>query len=438
MFAGLQRVDIGEHIRYQANKLYKSAHWYPYAQPARYRSIAKAAEATAALAIDRISRFDAIANPVISDLTGGLDSRLLSSAVHAAGLEVTVTVNGPPESEDVRISHKIAETMDWDMRYFDIQSLWSDSITPEMRRELIYRTNGELPFTEIYHHLLSRPRLGQEFNLHIIGMGAELGSPHTWEGGLKMRYGSLALERPPTDLFIHDLCSGFVSRLKPRIQAHSCQHLGALTTQQWDATWIWKMTGHSSLYLSAVHNWLPSVAPMLGAEVVQTTTAMPAKWRIASQLERHEIACLAPRTAEFESWDSPQQEYRGTAQPGLKTVSFEMYRYTRRLARIFERKVLKGILSRRSGRTVTLVTQGRVPVFTPEFRRFLDPETMYSRALYATDGLRHLLSGDKTQWYSRLFLIVGLAQVEQLCRELDFRPEPDFWAPVLTSSAAQA
>src|SRR3712207_6553742 len=33
---------------------------------------------------------------------------------------------------------------------------------------------GELPFTEAYHHLLSRPQLAQEFDLHLMGGGGEL------------------------------------------------------------------------------------------------------------------------------------------------------------------------------------------------------------------------------------------------------------------------
>jgi hypothetical protein len=61
---------------------------------------------------------------------------------------------------------------------------------------------------------------------------------------------------------------------------------------------------------------------------------------------------------------------------------------------------------------------------------------MYSRALYAPDGLQRVLSGDDAEWSSKVFLIVRLAQMEQLCRELDVRPEPDFWAPVLTARAA--
>jgi hypothetical protein len=442
MFAGLRRVEIGEHIHYRAGKLIQGVHWHvcdpqSRASRAHYRSVEKAAETTASLAVDRISRFSAIANPVINDLTGGLDSRLLSSAAEAAGLDVTVTVNGPPESEDVRISHKVAEAMDWDMRYFDIQSLWAEDIDPEMRRELVYRTNGELGFTEIYHHLLSRPTLGQQYGLHMIGIGGEFARTFPMEEAFKMRYGSLVVGTPPADLFTFDSYTDFYTRFQKRLKAHSCRENGASMTQQLDAAFIWKMTSHASQYLSAVHNWLPSVAPMLGAEVVQTATAMPTRWRLGSQLQRQIIACLSPRASQIESFHSARQELRGTAQPGPKTVAVETLRYGKRLAKAFERRALKGVFSKRSStKTITLVTQGRVPLFTSEFRRFLDPRTMYSRALYAPDGLQRVLSGDDAEWSSKVFLIVRLAQMEQLCRELDVRPEPDFWAPVLTARAA--
>ena len=113
-----------------------------------------------------------------------------------------------------------------------------------------------------------------------------------------------------------------------------------------------------------------------------------------------------------------------------------MGRYTRRLVRAVGRRTLKRMLKRRPGRSVTLVTQGRIPVFTPEFQSLLNPDHMYSSALYAPDGLRRALSGGEIEWYSRMSLIVRLAQVEQLCLELDFRPGPDFWASVLTADAA--
>jgi hypothetical protein len=271
----------------------------------------------------------------------------------------------------------------------------------------------------------------------MIGIGGEFARTFPMEEAFKMRYGSLVVGTPPADLFTFDSYTNFYARFPERFKAHTCRELGASVSQQLDAAFIWKMTGHASQYLSAVHNWLPSVAPMLGAGVIQTTTAMPTVWRLGGQLQRQVIACLSPRASQIESFHSARQELRGTARPGPKTIAVEMFRYSKRAVKAFERRALKGVFSKRSStKTITLVTQGRVPLFTDEFRRFLAPESMYSRALYAPDGLRRVLSGDDAEWSSRLFLLVRLAQVEQLCRELDVRPGPDFWAPVQSARAA--
>jgi hypothetical protein len=53
----------------------------------------------------------------------------------------------------VRIAYQLASVMQWDMRYFNTPRLWTAEITPDMRRELLYRTNRELPFAAVYHHL---------------------------------------------------------------------------------------------------------------------------------------------------------------------------------------------------------------------------------------------------------------------------------------------
>src|SRR3712207_1024411 len=115
MFAGLRRVDIGEHVRYRAGTLSCGKHWHWYEPEASYWSIREAADSAAAVVVDRVARYAASASPVISDLTGGLDSRLVASAADTAGLKPAVTVNGPPDHQDVRIAHRVAEIMQWDM-----------------------------------------------------------------------------------------------------------------------------------------------------------------------------------------------------------------------------------------------------------------------------------------------------------------------------------
>jgi len=62
---------------------------------------------------------------------------------------------------------------------------------------------------------------------------------------------------------------------------------------------------------------------------------------------------------------------------------------------------------------------------TREFRDFLTPEKMRSRALYAMPGLKRVLSGLDDAWAARSGLILRIATVEQLCRELRFEPGPD-------------
>jgi hypothetical protein len=53
---------------------------------------------------------------------------------------------------------------------------------------------------------------------------------------------------------------------------------------------------------------------------------------------------------------------------------------------------------------------------------------MLSRALYSAEALRGLLNGSDEDWRTRSSLIVKLATVEELCRELSFEPEEDFLA----------
>ena len=435
MFDGLQRVDVGEHVRYRAGKLSLGKHWYPYAPMSRKVNLDRAAEDIAALAVDRLARYGAVANPVLSDLTGGLDTRLLASAAHAANLDLTVTVNGPSDAEDVLIARELAQVMNWDIRHFDTRALWTAKVTPELRQELVYRTNGELRFSEIYHHFVSRPLLGQHFGLHMIGTGGDFYRTFPWEESFKMQYKSLATLTPPADLVNFDGLSCLYAHLQPKIAGSDCRRLGASVTQQWDATFVWKMTSHISLYLTAVHNWLPSVAPMMSAGILEKAISMPWKLRLGGQLQRQVIACLSPRAAAVESWHSARRERRGTAQPGLKTVAFEMRRYAGRLTSAVKRRVIQRAFGKKEPEKppVSLVTTATLPYLTPEFRRFLDPGTMYSRALYTADGLARALSGDDEQWQAKTTLIVKIAQVEQLCRELDVKPEADFWASAQAS-----
>jgi hypothetical protein len=444
MFAGLRRVNIGEHIRYRGGTLSRGKHWHWYEPEAKYRNLREAADAAAAVVVDRVARYAASASPVVSDLTGGYDSRLLASAVHAAGLEPAVTVNGPPDHPDVRISYQVAKAMQWDMRHFDTQLLLTAAITPDVQQELLYRTNGELRFTEMYLQRLVWPILGQDFNLHLEGSGGPLLRYMPWSqeffGIGRQRLANidnvlnfrLLTDVPPPSLFSQDWLPVLRSRLRSRLQALCREQPGALTTQQCDAIHVWKMTGHGSLYISSGYDWLPGAAPYLSAGVVKTAIALPWTMCLTSRLQRQMIYDLSPRAARVVT------AYGGPAEPtslrNLHLVALQFAKRGTHLVDKLDRILLNGAVTKRlpssftkhlyySSRTIGAGEQA-----AQGFRELLVPKTMFSRRLYDAEGLREVLSGSDDEWQARSSLITRLETIEALCRELDFEPEADFLA----------
>jgi hypothetical protein len=213
--------------------------------------------------------------------------------------------------------------------------------------------------------------------------------------------------------------------LKSRIEAICLEQPKTRTTQQLDAVYVWKMTSHSSLYMSAVHNWLPSVAPLLSAGVVKVATTVPWTMRLTSQLQRRIVYTLSSRAAEVVT------AYGGSAEPtSLRNVHLAMWQSMRRvshLAKKLDRVRFGGAFTKhRSSSAPTEL--GQVPFLTQEFREFLEPESMFSRALYTPEGLRRVLSGSDKDWQMQSPLILKLATIEGLCRELNFEPDGDFLA----------
>ncbi len=433
MFDGLQRVSIGEHVRYDGT-FRRGRHWSAYQSPAEYRSIEGAAEKVAAMAADRIERFASVGGQMVVDLTGGLDSRLLAGAADFAGLHPEVTVNGPPGLEDVRIALQVAAAAGWPMHHFETPLVWTEEITAEMRRELTYRTGGESPFTEIYHHRITRPTLAGSFRLHAIGIGGEFLRYHPWgqefmgigrrrlaNVGNVLRY-RLLEGPPPKDLFRNTGYDLLVAGLRDRVRAVCLEEPESLTTQQLDAVHVWKMTGHSSFYLSSVWNWLPSVAPLLTAGFLETGVAMPWRMRLTGRLQRGTIERLCPRAARVPT------QYGGTGgRMRASDVPLELWQLAKRSGHLMS-KLDQVLLGGRGARVLCLpepAGKGTIPYLTREFRDFLRPKALRSRELYDPEGLRGLLGGTDPEWLARETWILRLATIEQLCAELDCRPDAD-------------
>ena len=435
LFLGLKRVNVGEHVLYTAGRVQYRQHWRPYKEIVNFKASREAAEAIDEVIVDRLARLCGDSDSILCDLTGGYDSRLVLSAALAGGKKPTTTVFGSEGDLDVQTARYVSQALGCRLEFINEQQAQENPIAADLRRELLYRTNGELPFNAIHKHALIRPSIAASFDLHLIGSGGELFRYFPWkqdlvgigqrrlaniESTVKYRY---KVSPPKMSLFNDNWVPGFHAELARRIEEVCRAEPDALVTQQLDAAYVWKMTSHSTLYISSLYNWLPTVAPLLTAGVVEAAVSVPWKMKLTSQLQRQLIYCNSPLAAHAKT------NYGATAEPmSLKNSHLELWQGIKQVADMvnkLERKLLKGAISKKIASVAPPKLQSSAWL-TCELREFLSQETMFSREMYRNDGLRSLLAGSDTDWRNDSMTLIKLLNIEILCRELEFTPPHDF------------
>jgi hypothetical protein len=432
LFDGVHRVDIGEHGSYARGQLQVERHWRPYAEAKALGSYREAAASAASLTSDRMRRIAAVGGTLICDLSGGYDTRLMVSSAHFARVPFEVTVNGPPDLDDVVLSHRLAEATGWRMNYFDTTTLWSVPIDRPLLDKLSVASNGDFAFSGLYHQYLTRPDLGNRFDLHMHGIGGEFLRYHPWGQEFfgigrrrranvdnVLKYRALHGGAPPEWLYDQDWYPSFVDEFRKKLESIADDGDGTLTTQQLDAIHIWKMTGHASLWVTGTFNWLPGCSPNLMAGFLGLGISMPWRMRLTSQLQRRTIDLLCPEAA------AVQTTYGGTARPpGLRNAYWD--------ARLL---TLRGIyLARKVWEVTTSATGfarprpggfGSPPWNNADTRELIDPSAMRSAGLYRRAGLERVAGWDETEWAANERVITRIATIESLCQILGIEPDAD-------------
>ena len=186
-----------------------------------------------------------------------------------------------------------------------------------------------------------------------------------------------------------------------------------ITTQQLDAAHIWKMTGHSSLYVSSLHNWLTTAAPLMNRSFDDACIAVPWRLRFTSGLQRQIIYLLSPKAAKAPT------TYGASATPVmLSTAHQHAWQAVRRLRHIVE-KVVRVATNRNLG--PQRADLALLKFDSPEFRRFVDPKRMVSCNLYNPQSLEELMSSPE-RWKQQKGAVSRIATLEQVCHEIGFQP----------------
>jgi hypothetical protein len=446
LYEGLRRLNVGERIDYRADRgASVSVQWLAYREPARFRNRREAAEHLAAVLSDRVRRFAVALPPAVTDLSGGLDSRLVLLAGAHCGARLDPVVWGSEWLPDVRIARELASSLDVPLRHLSAEACADCRITPEVRRQLTALTGGDINFHGPHHLWLLHQQLDGQYGIHLSGFGGELLRYFPWSQEFLgigrrrpasvenlIRYRFLAGGPPPLEIFRQrQWYAAFRRRLYDSIAGVCAAAPGARTTQQCDAVYVWKMTGHAAVYLSAAPSHIPYVAPMLTKGAVEAAVSVPWPMRLTTGLMRQMNARLSPRAADVPT------TYGGTGAPlrpgNAHRFAWQAARQAGHLAAKLNRVALKGRLyPTPTRRPATFVANAYL---TEEFQRFLTPEGMLTRRLYDAAALKQILVLLPQAEHAAQKVFLRLATLEEICQVLDFEPEGDFLCPSVNAAS---
>jgi hypothetical protein len=426
MHKGMNRLSLGEHVRLGRGTLRLGRHWSPYHEPISHRNKRVAAEKTAEALVGVAKRY-AIRGPLVPDLSGGYDSRLVTAALARAGATFTVTVNGHDKHPDVVIAQRVARAAGWPLRHYGAK--FSGQMTEEIRREVAYMSRGELDALFLYLHLQTRPVLARDHVAHIQGGGGELLRNFPWGqefAGIGrrrrasvdrvLRYRLLNSRVLSDALFVKPYRSLVYEDLRARMSAVIDEGVGTLTTQQLDAVYLVRLTGHLGGYTSSLFDLLPSGVPLMQRTMVEHAVSLPWTMRLSAGLLRQTIALLHPQAAAVET------TYGSTAGPvSLSKLPMETRQAFGRLRHLAD-KVDGVVFGGKFGRVVRVQrTEPKAPdppFRTDEFREFLTPARMYSAGLYIPREIATLVSDPETP----MAALSRIATLEHVCREIGAQP----------------
>jgi hypothetical protein len=437
MFSGLRRFDFGQYAVFENGRLSIQRHWVPFAEPRRISFQAAAAE-LASIASDRVGRYAKQAGPTVFDMTSGYDSRLMVAAAHKAGVPVAITVNGDRDSLEILAPLQAAERFGWPLHHFVQREVWTRPIDAELLREGLFRTGGEMVATVPYNHIITRPILSEKYRLHMHGasVGSDVARYYTWSQEFTqigrrqrpnidrlMRYRFLQGGRPPADLYAADPFPAFDQELRARILDVCKLGEGRRNTEVLDAIHLWKLTGFTSIYTSALYELMPTVPPINSAAYIQAGMTVPLRYKMTTNLVRQVIWNLFPELAKLPT------NYGNTAEPArLRSLHRELMQVANRAGHLIgklDRVYLGGRwTSRLLKNTAPMTRPLPLPFAKDAVRDILRPPAMASRGFY-TDQCACLFEDD-ARWGEPAFL--RAVTLELLCRELGIEPGPELLA----------
>jgi hypothetical protein len=269
-------------------------------------SLGQAVEQTHHALVDVLKALPQAAQPLVSDLTGGYDSRFLLSGLVEAGRPFTTTVSGAAEHPDVTVAARIATELGLQHQHIPSKPIPA----PEEFDAALRMTDGEYDAFDYARILATHRRLSAVHSMSLNGSFGELARGYWWEL-LWPRLASLQplnvamLARKRFAAIPYDK-SIFAPSARLDLAAHMAAVAGRAiapiadfpnTTQMDCVYYTLRMQRWQGRITSATNQLWPAFSPIGFAQVLEPILAARAATRFRSLFVRETFTCFAPPLA---------------------------------------------------------------------------------------------------------------------------------------------
>jgi len=427
---GIERLDPAARLVFGPRGRREDRAWRPEVSPAvRLLALEPAADACIEGAVGLLRARLGGSPPLMVDLTGGFDTRLLALLVRRAGIPFETNTVGVAGSRDVVIAEALAREAGWSWHRRELPPDWPQR-APELLPAALVAGNGQLDALQLAEVLWGHGETAARHARLLNGGGGEIYKPYPWaqeflRAGRTTRVNmdnwvDMRLLGPfGDDLLAQDLRpavrADFAARMRERAQPYA----HAPNTTQLEVMYAYKNMGHFGAYATAAREVLAVELPFYWREVYADAFSTRPALRDGLRLQRAMMARLDPRLADLET------DRGGPAGPRRARNAHRFLPFYRRQLRGLVPKVSHRLLGRRllpeRGELAPAASAGRRAAL-----RALDlrPEAMRSAPLYRAEALRGLLAGAARPEFDAWPLLGRVATIELALRAADAALDP--------------
>lgn len=228
---------------------------------------------------------------VWADLTGGLDSRLVTMFIAKVGTPFIAYSVGPAEHPDVKVAQLICQVMGWEHRHMPMQDDWEREQCAWLEIAAC-KGDARLNVLQLTYILRGQQQRSLTCPVHVLGLGADEWKEHVyWKTALfsigreELNYDhlldSMILSPIPSSILRQDRTREARAELKAHLARLASKGVGLSTLAKTDLLYLrHRHPTHGGAYLSATAGIMRSLIPFCCKESETWGFSLDDRWRI--------------------------------------------------------------------------------------------------------------------------------------------------------------